>query len=102
MTLPIIDPLNSFNGGHNVNWFPAEIIIDIIDPTEDIMSNAKSFWYEEGQLKKRLYKKGKYRTTVIVYEGRVLVTPYDEKGLRLDEQVILTDGQSTEQSGEVK
>jgi hypothetical protein len=99
MTLPIIDPANSIDSGNNVNWFYDDTSI----PWTPNTINISSFWYEEAQLKKRLYKKGKYRTTVIVYEGKVLVTPYDdEQGLRLDEQVTLTAGQSTVQEGEVK
>ncbi len=100
LTLPIIDPYNSIDSGHNVNWFSYREYPWTPDPEE--LDQISSFWYEEGQKKRKRYPKGKYRTIVVVYEGKVVMTPYDETGLRTDEAVTLVGGQSTAQDGEVK
>jgi hypothetical protein len=60
---------------------------------------------EEGEKEdkfKKLYATGKYRTVVIVFEGKVMVSPYDEEGVKEEETVALAAGQSTEQHGEIK
>jgi hypothetical protein len=58
---------------------------------------------EEGAQKfKKDYIMGKYRTIVIVFEGRVLVSPYDEEGAKEDKTVALTAGQTTANEGDVK
>jgi len=60
-------------------------------------------FYVEGRKKYiRCYLKGEYRTTVIVFEGKVIVVPYDEKGIKIDKMETITAGQSAVQSGEVK
>ena len=51
---------------------------------------------------KKYYKKGKYRTVVIVIEGKVVMAPYDEKGVKEEGSKTLTDGDSSQQEGEVK
>jgi hypothetical protein len=58
--------------------------------------------YEEGDKLKKLYPRGRYRTAVIVFEGVVLVTPYDEMGVKTEGTVTLTAGETTAQTGEVK
>ncbi|MFH0772626.1 MAG: filamentous hemagglutinin N-terminal domain-containing protein [Candidatus Omnitrophota bacterium] len=63
--------------------------------------NYAVLYKEEGRFIKA-YVVGKYRTVVIVFEGRVAVVPYDESGLRLDEKLILTTGGKISQEGEVK
>ena len=57
---------------------------------------------EDDALYKKKYAKGKYRTVVIVFEGRVVVSPYDEKGVKKEETVTLTGGQTTIKEGAVK
>ena len=59
------------------------------------------FSYEE-ELKKKKYKAGKYKTVVIVYEGVVVVSPYDEKGIKKAQAQRLSSGMRTTQKGEVK
>jgi len=59
--------------------------------------------YVEGEKKyKKHYLKGEYRTTVIVFEGRVVVVPYDERGIKIDKIKTISAGQSVVHSGEVK
>ncbi len=96
--LPVINPYGSSDLGHNVNWF----YYNIWTPDPEEYDQIGSFWYEEGQRKRQRYPKGKYRTIVVVYEGKVVMTPYDETGLRTDEAVTLVGGQSSMQDGEVK
>ena len=31
---------------------------------------------------------------VIVYDGKVVVTPYDDQGIKYDQEVVLTAGES--------
>ncbi len=59
-------------------------------------------WEYEEAKKKRKYPKGRYKTAVIVYEGVVVVTPYDEAGIHHDRATRLTSGQSVTQIGEIK
>jgi hypothetical protein len=61
-----------------------------------------SFYYEEGEKLKKRYPKGRYRMTVILYEGRVLVSPYDEQGIKEGQGILLNAGESITQIGEVK
>jgi hypothetical protein len=51
---------------------------------------------------KKKYIKGKYRTVVIVFEGRVVACPYDEEGPQFEEGTSLTKGQRTIQEGGVR
>jgi hypothetical protein len=67
-----------------------------IPPDDPIIIEGAGNWhmfYEEGEKLKKRYPKGKYRTTVIVFEGRVVVAPYDEYGVKYDEATVLTGGQ---------
>lgn len=58
--------------------------------------------YEEGEKYKKRYPKGKYRTTVVVSEGRVLVAPYDERGPQYAKAVSLSGGKEYIVEGEIK
>ena len=46
-------------------------------------------------------QKGKYRTVVIVFEGKVVVSPYDDEGMKTEDEKVLTSGQKTRQEAEV-
>jgi hypothetical protein len=49
--------------------------------------------YEDNENKyKKQYNSGKYKTTVIVFEGKVVAAPYDEKGARYDQGVSVIGG----------
>nr|HPM43351.1 hypothetical protein [Candidatus Omnitrophota bacterium] len=99
------DPANSSDLGNTVRWFspsepppppPPPVVNPIPDPNID--------WeveYEEAK-KKRKYPKGRYKTAVIVYEGVVVVTPYDETGEHPERAARITSGQSVTQIGEIK
>ena len=50
---------------------------------------------------KKWYDPGKYRTSVIVYEGRVVAAPYTEDGPELEKGVSLTPGEETKIEGTV-
>lgn len=86
---------------------PPEIpqIDDDIDEVE-IEMEGKGFdydiVYEEGNRFKKPYKQGRYRTTIIVREGCVVATPYDEEGADYEKGAVLTAGQKTSQEGEVE
>ena len=60
-----------------------------------------SISYEEGERYKKNYRKGRYRTVVIVVEGKVIAAPYDERGARYEEGEVLVGGQRAVQEGEV-
>ena len=45
---------------------------------------------------------GRYRTVVIVFEGKVVAASYDEEGPKFEEGTVLTAGQKTSQEGEIK
>ena len=65
-------------------------------------AGEKSAYEETDEVKyKKLYESGKYRTVVIVFEGRVAVAPYDEKGIKDTDSVFLSAGQKLAQEGEV-
>jgi len=86
---------------------PPEVIPEVVGPTfmldmpldTDVIAfdldflNTKKFW--------KTYDAGKYKTVVVVFEGRVSETPYNEGGLEADETTVLTGGQRTERKGEV-
>jgi hypothetical protein len=103
---------NSVDSGNNTNWFePIQVIegnvIPDIQPPEPPKVEAKQPQIALGDdivNKKYLksYAAGKYRTVVIVFEGRVVFSPYDEEGIKEKETVALTAGQQTSQTGEVK
>jgi hypothetical protein len=59
--------------------------------------------YSEGEsIYKKNYLLGEYRTVVIVFEGKVVISPYDEKGIKETESVALTAGEKSERTGEIK
>ncbi|MFC1804862.1 filamentous hemagglutinin N-terminal domain-containing protein, partial [Candidatus Omnitrophota bacterium] len=95
-----IDPVNSVDSGNNTGWFTPKPPDPPEEPGEE--HTFLSLSYEEGEKLKKRYPRGKYRTIVIVYEGRVVVSPYDEKGIKEAEAVTLTDGQQTAQEGFVQ
>lgn len=60
-------------------------------------------WSQDDDLyKKKNYAAGKYKTVVIVYEGKVAVSPYDEKGPNYSEGTMVTPGNETSSEGEIK
>jgi hypothetical protein len=91
-----INPLNSIDGGNNINWFasnppkPPDPPID--DPVieqavvEADLLVALNYDEEEKKYKKPTYK---YRTIVIVFEGTVIVAPYDARGTKYDEAIVV-------------
>ncbi|MCM8790746.1 MAG: hypothetical protein NC938_03490 [Candidatus Omnitrophica bacterium] len=108
------------NPSNNTSWFTKpqddkdeEEWVDpiyIVNPWLDIFSNlswtssiafATDFVDREDLYKKR-YAKGKYRTVVIVMEGKVAVADYSEKGVDYENAKMVTDGQKIEVKGEVK
>jgi len=123
----IINPSNSIDKGNNTNWFPCNDINppeppkppdpepppEPPKPPEDPDENVSlgggedlvnvNFEEGEGERKyKKLYAAGKYRTVVIVFEGKVIVCPYDETGIKCEGGKYLTDGEKTEYEGEIK
>ena len=74
------------------------------DGTEESADKAdiSGFRLEEvGNQYKKRYTQGKYRTVVIVFEGAVVVSSYDEKGPVVTEEVFLSAGQETSIEGTV-
>jgi len=59
-------------------------------------------WEDRGKKKKKNYRKAKYTTTVILYEGKVIMDPYSEKGQDKAQRRILFPGEKTAQSCTVK
>jgi hypothetical protein len=72
----------------------------VIESSPDI---AIGNWVsDEDEMWRKRYLKGKYRTVVIVFEGKVVMAPYDEHGVNEEEAVVLLGGQQAQQQGEVK
>ncbi|MCM8826532.1 MAG: hypothetical protein NC904_03345, partial [Candidatus Omnitrophica bacterium] len=74
---------------------------------EDIEDGSFFIYYEddgddEKRRYKRYYRPGKYRTSVIVFEGKVIVSPYDEMGPKDEGVRYLNKGDNIKQEGEVK
>ena len=111
---------NSVDNGNNTNWFaphpedpptPPEISsgstpdvtprentsISMSDDLQSVVSVP-----EEGERLNKRYVTGKYKTVVIVFEGKVVVNPYDEQGVQTDKGMALTAGQTSESEGEIK
>ncbi|MFC1805306.1 beta strand repeat-containing protein, partial [Candidatus Omnitrophota bacterium] len=115
-----IEPLLSIDSGNNYGWFspagsdpdpqeqsPENEDLDLweeeVEEEEHLSYGLKKgLDYTEGEKYSKSYPKGKYRTVVIVFEGCVTVTPYEETGPIEEEAVILTDGQRASQDGFVK
>jgi hypothetical protein len=111
---------NSVDNGNNTNWFaphpadpPAPPVIpdgpkpDVtpkentsISMSDDLQSVVSV--PEEGERLNKRYVTGRYKTVVIVFEGKVVVNPYDEEGVQADKGVALTAGQQSESEGEIK
>ena len=51
---------------------------------------------------KQRYVSGKYRTSVIVFEGRVVAAPYNDQGPYVGQADILDAGQKILRVGEIK
>ncbi|MCM8800997.1 MAG: filamentous hemagglutinin N-terminal domain-containing protein [Candidatus Omnitrophica bacterium] len=80
---------------------------------EEALSEAKKSGFdfstleleEEGEDKKykrKYYLAGKYKTVVIVFEGRVVVAPYDERGIKQGQAKILASQQKIVHTSEIK
>jgi hypothetical protein len=65
--------------------------------------NMESEMVNDGRKKyARNYASGKYKTVVIVFEGKVLVASYDAKrGPNYKTATAVTGGQKTEQKGQI-
>jgi len=55
-------------------------------------------YQEEDKKYKKHYTQGKYRTVVIVFEGKVLTAPYSEKGVDEKQGVMVTAGNRVSQT----
>ncbi|MCK4463476.1 MAG: DUF2341 domain-containing protein, partial [Candidatus Omnitrophica bacterium] len=75
-----------------------------IEPEEEEAPEEEDPFSPQDEKKKykKKYIKGKYRTVVIVFEGRVVACPYDEEGPKFEQGTTLTTGQRTVQEGEVE
>jgi len=119
-----INPPSSTDSGNNTNWFntpspqpqprppepPEPPIPPVTDPNgppggspstparQDANINSVTY---EGQKYDKRYASGKYRTVVIVFEGKVLVSPYDDKGPKYEEGQMLTPGQQTSREAQI-
>jgi hypothetical protein len=116
-----IDPPDSTDGGNNRYWFtPTDTI-----PTEWPGGTTKTIpeirmpeikfrfnWGaeigmddESSSSDKKKYKKGyapgKYKTVVVVFEGKVLVASYSNKGIDYKNATAVTSGQRAVQKGRV-
>ncbi|MFC1570752.1 beta strand repeat-containing protein, partial [Candidatus Omnitrophota bacterium] len=115
---------SGMDGGNNRNWFEEDntgggtgtgdttIIDDGSGGTRTIDDQAfadiaigagfLNLDFEEGRKKyKKNYKSGKYKTTVICFEGKVVASPYDEDGAKEEDGVVLEGGQKAEIEGEL-
>ncbi|MFA5500449.1 MAG: hypothetical protein WC404_05170, partial [Candidatus Omnitrophota bacterium] len=55
-------------------------------------------YHEEDKKYKSRYVQGRYRTVVIVFEGKVLTAPYSEKGVDEKQGVMVTAGNRVSQT----
>jgi hypothetical protein len=118
-------PTSSRDSGNNIKWFtprppdPPDDDDDwvpkdqnyIVDPWTNMYAfrpsgdniNMESEMVNDGRNKyARNYAKGKYKTAVIVFEGKVLVASYNEKkGPNYKTATAVTGGQKTEQKGQI-
>ncbi|NQT23406.1 MAG: hypothetical protein HQ579_08245, partial [Candidatus Omnitrophica bacterium] len=111
-----IDPPTAIDRGNNVNWWTdndapeppplPELINDkrpirppFPEPSEETLGIPEDgfvFYEEKEDTKKYGYAAGKYRTVIIVYEGKVVVAlPYDK-------ELELNPGDSATFEGEIK
>jgi len=113
----LIDPSGSTDLGNNVNWFPAPPPVDPNPPVPPDVTPPDTVEGDGGRAAMitieglidtdstkydKWYKEGKYRTVVIVFEGKVVVSDYDKGGARYDDATVLTGGEKTSAEGEVK
>jgi len=70
-----------------------------LDGEDENHTDDFSNW-DEAKKKYNCNFRGKYKTVVIVYEGKVAVAPYDENGPKFDDGVMLTPGQETQVTAE--
>jgi len=112
----IIDPSDSVDSGNNTNWFPSPESDETPQPPEPEPepkpkpkpkpkpeedniaigpSPVNSDYQDECCVERygRCYYPGTYRTNVIVFEGRVIVAPYDKKGPKYEEGILLVAGE---------
>jgi hypothetical protein len=102
--LPLINPPHSQDSGNNVNWFDqaiepgqGETILEV--PELLLAFQARSSFIDSFPIKakkkyRKDYQRGKYRTTVRVFKGEeATIYPYDEKGPKYEEGIILFAGQ---------
>ena len=64
--------------------------------------NNDPYFQDKTQKYKKPYKSGKYRTVVIVFEGKVIVSPYDQKGPVRSSQTSVSAGEHTQSKGNIK
>jgi hypothetical protein len=67
----------------------------------NLVVNVQEYSWDEIYKKSR-YVKGKYKTVVIVFEGKVIVSPYNDKGVDNSKGTFLTGGEKINTSGEIK
>jgi len=109
-----INPPSSIDAGGNTYWFDP----DLPEPPEppapppvnqgfqdttggQIFIQGMSTSDEEQEKYKKWYKKGKYRTVVIVLEGKVVTAPYDEEGPKFNEGTAIGHGEEHTVEGEI-
>jgi hypothetical protein len=123
---PQVSGSDSLDSGNNVNWFtPPDDEYDGGDGARAFVPQDQNYvfspWFNiamylggseinmgdemvnDGRSKyARNYAKGKYKTAVIVFEGKVLVASYNEKkGPDYKTATAVTGGQKTEQKGQI-
>jgi len=105
------DRKGSIDLGNTDMWFegagpnppPPPIDPPIIPPTEEPDGGGLINMdpYYQGQKWDKQYQKGKYKTVVIVFEGKVAVAPYDSNGPMYSEGVLLTAGETYSTEGSI-
>ena len=102
LTGEYIDPPNSNDSGNNNWWFSGGEPPIILKPGEEQQYPEYVFEADFVKKYKKHYARGKYRTTVILFEGALVVTPYKElsDGERSMGEVYMTSEQ-VEGSGKV-
>ncbi|MFH0763614.1 MAG: DUF2341 domain-containing protein [Candidatus Omnitrophota bacterium] len=110
----VINPPYSVDSGNNVAWFSVppinpDVIPRIpqppnppVDPGNGEPPGGGPLISYERQKYGKYYIAGKYRTVVIVYDGKVTVAPYDDNGPQYDKGKLLTAGQKAAYQGEIK
>ncbi|MBU1128492.1 MAG: hypothetical protein KKG95_00285, partial [Candidatus Omnitrophica bacterium] len=73
---------------------------DINPPEPDMDSTGLVNIADDDERWKKKRAKSRYRTVVIVFEGKVVVAPYDEKGIKHEEEVSVNAGETLTVTGE--